>query len=269
MGGFLGMRRDEPRTQLEWDTEMEQPNSFTHTLMWVSPGPRTLDFSENQSPVTAGAQEQWPNLREEQGSFLLRTFLPFAHKVLQFIPSSSFTHPTSCSEAGVHKISGRESPGCDWIKSTSICFVLETRGRCQASAPDHHPPHNIQLPPKGFLSTLSIPTPSTLPTPPQDPPDACRAHPHLSSRLLMSLSSLLAAGTSLLVRVREISVLLSWESTRSTPLSPRLATLSPVRAERALLAVLGSRGLTSHAQSNPAQASCKESVPMSTLLPSG
>lgn len=41
-------------------------------------------------------------------------------------------HPTSCSEARVHKISGRESPGWDWITSTSICLVLETRGSGQA-----------------------------------------------------------------------------------------------------------------------------------------
>lgn len=182
-----------------------------------------------------------------------------------FIPSSSLTYPTSCSEAGVHRISGRESPGWAWIKSTSICLVLETRGRCQASAPDHHPPHNIQLPPKTFLPTLSIPAPSTIPT----PPGCFRACPHLSSRLLMSLSSLLATGISLLVRVREISVLLNWESTCSALLSPRLATLSPARAERALLAVLGSRRLASHAQSKPAQDLCKESVPTSTLLPSG
>lgn len=85
----------------------------------------------------------------------------------------------------------------------------------------------------------------------------------------MSLSSLLATGTSLLVRVREISVLLSWEITCSALLSPRLATLSPARAQRALLAVLASRGLASRAQSNPAQTSCKESVPTSTLLPPG
>lgn len=85
----------------------------------------------------------------------------------------------------------------------------------------------------------------------------------------MSLSSLLATGISLLVRVREISVLLNWESTCSVLLSPRLATLSPGRVERALLAVLGSRRLASHAQSKPAQALCKESFPTSTPIPSG
>lgn len=159
---------------------------------------------------------------------MLRTFLPFPHKVFQFIPSSSLTHPTSCSEAGVHRISGRESPGWDWIKSTSICLVLETREICQASVPDHHPPHNIQLPPKCFLPTLSISAPFQHL---QYPPDAHEVHPHLSSRLLVSLSSLLATGTSLLVRVKEISVLLSWESTCSAPLFLRLATLSPARAE--------------------------------------
>lgn len=200
---------------------------------------------------------------------MLRTFLPFAHKVFQFIPSSSLTHPTSCSEAGVRKISGRESPGWDWIKSTSICLVLETRERCQASAPDitFHTIFSC-LPNVSCLPRVSQPPVSFQHL--QYPPDAHGVHTHLSSRLLVSLSSLLATGTSLLVRVREISVLLSWESTCSAPLSPRLATPSPARAERALLAVWGFRGLASHAQSNPAQAWCKErSVPTSALLPSG
>lgn len=123
----------------------------------------------------------------------------------------------------------------------------EVSGTC--SRPSLAPPHNIQLLPKGFLPTLSIPAP-------QYPPDACRSHPHLSSRLRVSLSSLLATGTSLLVRVREISVLLSWESTCSALLSPRLPTLSPARAERALLAVLGSREPPSRAPSNPARKMC-------------
>lgn len=86
--------------------------------------------------------------------------------------------------------------------------------------------------------------PTGIPTPASSP-EACRAHPHLSNKLLVSFSSLLATGTSLPVRVREISILLSWESICSALPSAGLATFSPVRAERARVATRGSEGLAS------------------------
>lgn len=73
---------------------------------------------------------------------------------------SSHARPTSRSDAGVRRISGRDSPGWDWITSTSICLVLGTRERLGACST---PLQVIQVPSKGFFCSPQASCPQRCP----------------------------------------------------------------------------------------------------------
>lgn len=243
---------------------MEQPNSFTRALMWLLHPRFDVGLSRPRTPDPVILLKTRVVFTQEQRAKPLRGAEQlFAENFFAVRPQSFSFHSQQQPHASHLTLRGwcpqDFHEGISWLGLDQIHqHLLGARGHREMSGIHSRSSLSTQysVASQMFLAYLEYPSP-------QYPSNTSRVHPHLSSRLLVSLSSLLATGTSLLVRVREISVLLSC----SAPLSPRLATFSPARAQGA---VLGFRGLGSHSQSNPAQAECKErSVPMSTLLPSG